>query len=269
MAKPPNKLWARASRLTRQQISALVLSAILSAAINGVIIASLGRWLTFRYTTYTSELAAVQELTELVYGRRNRGGMLAASLRRNADLDEVKYRKRAYDETYNEFNTKVMKNLMVMRRIAGGTRQSGFEKHFQDDLTAAFAKIDSCLTKAYDIRLLGQAPQPVLEQCRMPDLYQFVLDCGATITNELQKQILPVSLSPFNFSESDRSHDEAFKLAEVNMTKACGADGVMPPPASTVSPAAPSPGAPMVEPSPKPVAAPSPAPAPAVVPAPK
>jgi F0F1-type ATP synthase membrane subunit b/b' len=47
-----------------------------------------------------SRRAAVQNLSRYMYERRARAEMLASSLRRNASKDEMKERKRLYDEAY-------------------------------------------------------------------------------------------------------------------------------------------------------------------------
>ena len=49
------------------------------------------------------------------------------------------------------------------------------------------ADVDRCLTKAYDHKLAGEDVVPMLEAFRMAQLHQFILDCGATFTDELYK----------------------------------------------------------------------------------
>lgn len=67
---------------------------------------------------------------------------------------------------------------------------------FENYLIAALADQDRCVTKAYDARLANDAPKAVLEACRMSELHQHVLDCGATFTNELYKLTQP-TFAPF------------------------------------------------------------------------
>ena len=65
------------------------------------------------------------------------------------------------------------------------------------------------------MRIGGQDPTPQLETCRMAELYQRTLDCGASFTNELYK-LSAVRLLPFmGASEIDR------RAARARISKAC------------------------------------------------
>ncbi len=76
--------------------------------------------------------------------------------------------------------------------------------------------VDRCVTKAYDARLINQDPKPILEQCSMASLHQFVLDCGATFTNELFK-LTKLSFLPFMNSNSKEGRD----VSQQRIAKAC------------------------------------------------
>lgn len=202
----------RQARLTRRQ---LMIFALVSAVINGIITASVGAWLGQTYAKYQARKQSVESLVHLVYERRTRAGMVASALRRGAEIDEVKYRKRAYDEAYVDWNKSIMQNIFAIREVTGEYFLSTLEGHFQDGLVAAMADVDRCLTKAYDIRLAGEDPKPILEQCRMPALHQFVLDCGATFTNEIYK-LTKLSFIPFQTQIT-----EGPQKAEARVAKAC------------------------------------------------
>lgn len=178
----------RYARLTRRQ---LIVFALASAVINGIITASVGAWLAQTYSTYQARRAAIETIAHLVYERRTRAGMVASSIRRDADVEEVRQRKQAYDEAYVDWNKNVMLNLFAIREAAGDFNFSSLEPVFEDHLIAAMADQDRCVTKAYDARLANQDAKRVLEECRMAELHQFVLDCGATFTNELYKLTEP------------------------------------------------------------------------------
>jgi hypothetical protein len=113
--------------------------------------------------------------------------MVASALRRGADIEEVRYRKRAYDETYVDWNKNVMQNIFAIREVTGEYMISSLEKYYEDGLVAAMSDVDRCLTKAYDARIANGDPKAELEKCYMTENHQFVLDCGATFTNELYK----------------------------------------------------------------------------------
>lgn len=200
------------ARLTRKQ---LILFALFSAVLNGVITASVGAWLGQTYAKYQARRQSIESLVHLIYERRTRAGMVASSLRRGADLDEVKFRKRAYDEAYVAWNKNVMQNIFAIREVTGEHMISSLEGQFENNLVAALADIDRCITKAYDARIGAQDPKPILDQCRMSDLHKFALDCGATFTNELYK------LSKLTFLPFLRDPNEGKEVSEKRIVEWC------------------------------------------------
>jgi hypothetical protein len=231
----------RQARLSRRQ---LIGFALVSAVINGIITASVGAWLGQTYAKYQARKGSIESLVHLVYERRTRAGMVASALRRSADIEEVKYRKRAYDEAYVAWNKSIMQNIFAIREVTGEYFLSKLEGHFQDGLVATMADVDRCLTKAYDARMAEQDPKPILEQCRMPVLHQFVLDCGATFTNEIYK-ITKLSFIPFQAQLSE-GPEKAEQRVAANCTRPPA-----PPPAPPVAAAPPAaPAAPAETPTP-------------------
>ncbi len=82
----------------------------------------------------------------------------------------------------------------------------------------------------------------------MPQLHQFVLDCGATFTDELYK-LTRLSFSPFSNAKAERK-----RLAEINIKANCTRPpeppappatapltGTLPPAAPAATPPAPTP----------------------------
>jgi hypothetical protein len=251
----------RQARLTRRQ---LITFALASAAINGIITASVGAWLAQTYSAYQSRRQAIETIAHLVYERRTRAGMVASAIRRNADLEEVRHRKQAYDEAYVDWNKNVMLNLFAIREAAGDLKFSALEPLFEDHLIAAMADVDRCVTKAYDARIAEQDAKAVLETCRMAELHQFVLDCGATFSNELYK------LTRLTFIPFTGEFVKTKELAETKIREACVTSAVpktpptptpAAPPIAAVAPSAPSPAAPAGVPIPAPAEAKAPAPA--------
>lgn len=244
----------RSARLTRRQ---LIGFALVSAAINGIVTATVGAWLAQTYSQYQSRRTSVENIGNLFYARRTRAGMVASSLRRNAALDEVVHRKQAYDEAYVDWNTNIRKNLFVIRDVMGQANFSKLEQSFEDDLVAALSEMDRCLTKAYDERVASRDPVAILNACKMADLYQFALDCGATYTNELFK-LSRLSFIPLANREQDRLD------AEGRIKKGCTRPASIAPAAPSAAPAA-TPEAPRQVPASPPMASqPAPAEAPPV-----
>jgi hypothetical protein len=222
----------RSARLTRRQ---LIFFALISAVVNGIVTASVGTWLAQTYARQQNQRKSVESLAHLIYERRTRAGMVVSSMRRNAALDEVQFRKRAYDEAYVDWNKNILLNLFVIREVGGDLKFAGLEKTFEDELVAAMADVDRCLTKAYDRKLTGEDVVPMLDACRMGELHQFILDCGATFTDELYK------LTRLSFSPLSNARTERKRLAEVNIKANCTRPPEPAAPATVVPPVAPPP----------------------------
>jgi hypothetical protein len=159
--------------------------------------------------------------------------MVASSIRRNAEIDEVRHRKQAYDEAYVGWNKNVMLNLFAIREAAGDLNVSSLEPVFENNLIAAMADVDRCVTKAYDVRLAGEDAKAVLEACRMAELHQYVLDCGATFTNELYK------LTQLTFIPFTGQFAKTKALAETRIRHYCVEKAVVSPDVPQPAPAAP------------------------------
>jgi hypothetical protein len=221
------------ARLTRRQ---LIVFALTSAILNGIITAFVGTWLAQTYTTQQSRRKSVEDIARLIYDRRTRAGMVVSSMRRNAPLEEVQFRKRAYDEAYVDWNKNIMLNLFVIREVGGSLKFASLEQMFEDDLVGAMADVDRCLTTAYDRKLKGDDVVPLLDACQMSELHQLVLDCGATFTDELYK-LTQLSFSPFTGAKAERK-----RFAEANIKANCTRPAALAPPASAPLPAAPATG---------------------------
>ena len=204
--------------------------AILSAVINGMVTAAVGAWLAQSYASYQKKTAAVQSLSDLVYERRTRAGMVMWAIRRNGELDELRFRKRAYDEAFVAWNKKVQYNIFMIRDISGEKGVTKLETQFQEMLVPALSDLDSCLTKAYDVRIAGGDGKPLLEACRMTELYQFTLDCAATFTNELDR------LTRFSFLPLSGPGKDLLKATEARIDRGC----TRPPAPASVPGAAPA-----------------------------
>jgi hypothetical protein len=199
--------------ITRRTLFAFTLA---SAVINGLVTASLGAWLAQKYSAVQVRRQSINAISSLFYERRIRGGMVVSSLRRKAELDEVKVRKSSYDDAFVDWNKNIRQNLFAIREVLGEADITNFEDDFQELLVRPLSLIDACLTKAFDQRVAGQDPGPQLEQCQMARLYQHTLDCGAMYTNELYK-MTRVTFLPFATAMSPSERSEARQ----RINKAC------------------------------------------------
>jgi hypothetical protein len=196
MVKLPLGLLNAASTQNGTSRRLLLSFALASAVVNGLVTASVGAWLAQKYAVAQGRQHAIQSLSSLFYERRTKAGMVVSSIRRGADLDEMRHRKRSYDEAYVDWNKNIRLNLFAIREAMGQRAFSSLEQDFENQLVAPLAEMDACLTRAYDLKIAGRDAVQQLETCQMATLYQLTLDCGATFTNELYK-LTSVRLLPF------------------------------------------------------------------------
>jgi hypothetical protein len=218
MASPLRLL--RESGLMRHN---LVVFALLTAVLNGIVTASVGAWLGQTYTNHLARREAVQGLADLVYERRARAGLVVSSLRRNAELDELRHRKRGYDDVFVEWNKRIQNNILQIRDLIGVRDAAGLEEVLQGGLVPALTEMDGCLTRGYDARIAGQDPVPIVEGCQFQMLHQFALDCAKGMTDELFR-LTRLSLSPF----AGNSRQEV-EEADARARAACARSSARPP----------------------------------------
>ena len=211
MPRMPFRMISEAG-VTRQTLFAFT---VVSAVLNGLVTASVGAWLAHNYSTAQARRVSINGLSSLLYDRRTKAGLVVSSLRRNAEMDEIRHRKRGYDEAYVDWNKNLRQNLFAIREVMGETAFTSLEQDFEKYLVDPLSKMDGCVTRAYDLKIAGQDALKELETCRMADLYQLTLDCGASFTNELYK-LTNVSLLPFT---GPREVDRAAARARIG--KAC------------------------------------------------
>jgi hypothetical protein len=148
---------------------------------------------TKRQEEVRSKWEAIGQLSHSALERRSRSELLGSAVRRqvkaphDAGLAEVLSRKRAYDESYVEWNANVGKHMLALRRATSDTEYTRLESNLQRSLVnAAFRPLDACLTSAFDEVVRGNNNQAValMDACDTRKLIQEVLDCSYEITNE-------------------------------------------------------------------------------------
>lgn len=165
----------------------LIVFALLTAAFNGIVTASIGGFMAQTYASHQSQRQYVQNIADLIYERHTRARMVLSSVRRGADLDEIRYRKRTYDEVFVEWNKKIQNNVLPIRQAMGAADATVLETQLQTLLVPAMGELDVCLTKIYDLKLAGQDFSTLLDQCQREELSRYILDCGSGITDELYR----------------------------------------------------------------------------------
>ena len=214
----------------------LIVFALLTAAFNGIVTASVGGWLAQTYADHHSRRSYVQNIADLIYERHTRARMVLSSVRRGADVEEVRYRKRAYDEVFVEWNKKIQNNVLPIRQAMGAADTSEFETMLQTLLAPALSELDICLTKVYDLKLAGGDYAALLGQCQREELSKFILSCGSGITDELFRftRLTFLAFSRAGGGDITAARDR-IKAACAKPVPASGTSAAMPP--STTPPA--------------------------------
>lgn len=201
--------------------NSLIGFALLTAVLNGIVTATVGAWLAQTYSSYLARKESIQGLSDLLYERRARAGLVVSSLRRNAELDELRHRKRAYDDVFVEWNKRIQNNLLQIRDLIGANDAAGFERVLQDSLVPALTQMDGCLTRGYDLRIAGKDPVPTIEECGFQSLHLFTLDCAKGLTDELFT-LTRLNLSPFGNSRREVAAADARARTACAGTRATG-----------------------------------------------
>lgn len=169
--------------------------ALVSFALTGLLGVAFSQWITNRAkeaertrVETESRKAAVQNLSRSIYERRARADMLASSFFRGAQLDEIKERKKLYDEALVRWNTNNQTNLFLVREVLRSDEYSFIESSVEFTLVdKIFRPLDLCLTRTYDAAIAGNPAANIVEECQARKLLQEALDCGYAIADELYK----------------------------------------------------------------------------------
>jgi hypothetical protein len=93
---------------------------------------------------------SVKAITDLIFERSFRGMMIVSSIRRSADVEEIRERKKAYDVIYVHYNSTIQSNLFRVREMFHTTEYTDFESVFEGPLRQLLVAQDDCITSAYD-----------------------------------------------------------------------------------------------------------------------
>ncbi|HEV7486465.1 MAG TPA: hypothetical protein VGQ65_12355 [Thermoanaerobaculia bacterium] len=115
--------------------------------------------------------------------------MLLSTFNRGASLDELRLRKRDYDESVVEWMTNFRGNLLLTREMFGEVSYLRLQKTIGDRLLHDFNDIDECLTHAYDTRMEPSADEKAvvadLARCEVSTKLDSVNDTTYEISDDL------------------------------------------------------------------------------------
>jgi hypothetical protein len=135
-----------------------------------------------------SRKSLIESISRSIYERRERAAMLRSSLLRGALRDEIKDRKKAYDETVVQWNSNLQANLFIIRDVLNANDYNTVDRALEQELIGKiFSPLDTCLTQAYDAYMFqaGGVPGRILEDCHSDALLKDVLFCGYVIADQL------------------------------------------------------------------------------------
>jgi hypothetical protein len=114
--------------------------------------------------------------------------MLYSAILRQAELEEIKERKRLYDDAYVKWNSNLQANSLMIRDLLKGEVYTFIESSIQTILVEKiFSPLDKCLTLAYDETVSGRSGTKIVEECKAGELLRRSLSCGYIIPNELHQ----------------------------------------------------------------------------------
>ena len=181
-------------------------------------------WLTERDKKQELDLAAsrraiesVESITSLIFERDARAELIASSIRRLAPVEELKERKKQYDEVYVRYNANLQSGLFNIRDRFHSINYNTFEDILMSSVQDLFVSEDRCITSAYDAAIRPPTPinqnqnatnasLDVLQSCSRSKNYETVtfdnihssiLRCEYTFSDNLFK----VVASPGGFED--------------------------------------------------------------------
>jgi len=146
--------------------------------------------------------------------------MLEAALHRRANVDELKDRKRLYDESFLAWGENLQANMLMIRQAMGSVRFSSFEGYVQNSYIPIVRPYDSCVTRAYDLALREENPEVAFTNCKIRVLRKALLDCSYAITSGLYILVMSEETG------DDQEQEAAHVLVERSIPKGCTVPGV-------------------------------------------
>jgi len=128
-------------------------------------------------------ILAINKISEMMYQRYTAAALLASSLKRNSAVEELKERKKMYDDAYFRWNTNILIIELTVRGLTSDTVYSKIEGKIEHCLKDHFSNIDQYLTDGYDARLEKRTWQ--YDSTFAKNELQDCLNCSYTIINYL------------------------------------------------------------------------------------
>ncbi|HET8548505.1 MAG TPA: hypothetical protein VFL57_10895 [Bryobacteraceae bacterium] len=169
---------------------AIITAGVLAGAAYWLIASAQGRQATAESAAARREAAiqAITALSDSIYLRYIRAGMLKSALTRGAAPDEVRRRKELYDESLVSHESHTAGRQLVFRDAIDQQAYAVYEKHYINGLKPRINVVDTLLTELTD-EYLHNPKQPIMRDSPKAEhldvVYRQVLDCNWGVTNWL------------------------------------------------------------------------------------
>ena len=135
----------------------------------------------------------VNKISVLIGDRVSRARLLKSAFDRNTTEDEIKSRKKKYDESYHRWNAEHHASLLKVRSLVKGKHYRPIEMVIEQGLVQGYFKpLDSCLTLIYDQKInnnLSASQSSDLENCDLPYLINGTMSCAFVVTEALYSMV--------------------------------------------------------------------------------
>jgi hypothetical protein len=123
--------------------------------------------------------------------------MIVSSIRRKADVTEIKERKKDYDVVFVRYNSTIQSNLFRVREMFRTTEYTAFERLLEEPVRDLLVAQDSCVTSAYDKAISSDestmlSAADILAHCpgdgrleSFANIWHVIQDCEYAYTNAL------------------------------------------------------------------------------------
>jgi hypothetical protein len=194
--RPSGRAWKVFGAALTSPIGLIIISFLLTgvaAAMFSKHLDDLSKAREWEFSARQRGIESVRIISDILYERRIRGVLVWSSISRNASIDELKDRKKSYDDAFVRWNSAIQSNMFRVREMFHAENHTGFELMYENNVSSLLFVQDSCLTSAYDSMI---SP----DDSKHPPVDKVIADCIADHKP-------PVSLGQINSTLQDCLYD--------------------------------------------------------------
>ena len=155
---------------------------------------------------------SVNAITEILYERRIRARFVQRSVSRHAPIEELKDRKKAYDDVVIKYNTELQSNSFRVRQVFNGGNYKYLQYILITTITNLFSALDDCTTSAYDAAISSDAAKRpsaamIIADCKQGSMSTLTSDVVQEMPTPLPIDVIQQALSYCTYAYSDALFD--------------------------------------------------------------